>query len=161
MHYDADEGWRRQGEIQRVVQGQLAPGDTFALKDSGSRIGDADRERAQAHLGNMYADGRLTAEETEKRRAFIATAETRQQLTQILDDLPPYPQPAGKTEWETPILVAGIIGGLLLAVLPLTCLSAAHAGGPGAAAVIAITFILGLALSAVSSVVLAVRKTSG
>ncbi len=64
----------------------------------GLRIGDADRERAQARLADHYAAGRLDKDEYNERLDQIWAARTRAELTPVFRDLPgpggPAPQPA-------------------------------------------------------------------
>ena len=52
------------------------------------RIGDAERERAAAELGEAYAQGRLTAEEHGERLDRIWASRTRGELDPIFADLP-------------------------------------------------------------------------
>ena len=52
------------------------------------RIGDAERERAAAELGEAYAQGRLTADEHSERLDRIWASRTRGDLGPILADLP-------------------------------------------------------------------------
>jgi hypothetical protein len=52
------------------------------------RIGDAERERAAAELGEAYAQGRLTAEEHGERLDRIWASRTRRDLDPIFADLP-------------------------------------------------------------------------
>lgn len=57
------------------------------------RIGDTERERALASLGEHYALGRLTKEELDERSDAVWTARTRHDLAVLFDDLPT-PAPA-------------------------------------------------------------------
>ncbi len=148
----------------RVVRGELSLSQRLDLKQSGSRIGDDQREQAQAHLSAMYASGHLSAEVAEIRRGLIAAAETRQEITLIMDDLPPYPKPEPTGfDWDNkrhfiPALAAGIGAGLLLASLPAACLSAAHmANGSAATAVIVISIVLGIMLAIASAATLVTK----
>lgn len=52
------------------------------------RIGDADRERAAAILGEHYVAGRLTAEEHAERLDAVWSARTRGDLDDLFHDLP-------------------------------------------------------------------------
>ncbi|MDN4172341.1 DUF1707 domain-containing protein [Nocardioides sp. SOB77] len=52
------------------------------------RIGDADRDRAAADLGEHFAEGRLTAEEHAERLDRVWAARTRADLGPVLGDLP-------------------------------------------------------------------------
>jgi hypothetical protein len=56
--------------------------------DEQLRIGDAERERAAADLGDHYAQGRLTVEEHAERLDRIWAARTRADLGPIFADLP-------------------------------------------------------------------------
>ena len=56
--------------------------------DEHLRIGDAERERAAAHLGEHYAQGRLTMDEHAERLDRIWAARTRADLAPIFADLP-------------------------------------------------------------------------
>ncbi len=59
------------------------------------RIGDSERERALASLGEHYALGRLTKEELDERSDAVWTARTGHDLAVLFDDLPtPTPTPA-------------------------------------------------------------------
>lgn len=69
------------------------------------RIGDADRDRAAADLGEHYAAGRLTQEEHAERLDAIWTARTRADLEPIFEDLPtrtapPARAPGGYRRWH-------------------------------------------------------------
>ncbi len=55
------------------------------------RIGDADRDRAAADLGEHFAEGRLSAEEHAERLDAVWTARTQADLTPIFEDLPSRP----------------------------------------------------------------------
>ncbi len=58
------------------------------------RIGDSERERALASLGEHYALGRLTKDELDERSDAVWTARTRHDLAVLFDDLPtPAPVP--------------------------------------------------------------------
>ena len=52
------------------------------------RIGDADRDRAVAALGDHYAAGRLTVEEFDDRSSRAWQARTAQDLAPLFADLP-------------------------------------------------------------------------
>ena len=52
------------------------------------RIGDADRDRAVAALGDHYAAGRLTAEEFDDRSSRAWQARTAEDLAPLFADLP-------------------------------------------------------------------------
>lgn len=52
------------------------------------RIGDADRDRAAADLGEHYAQGRLTADEHAERLEQVWAARTRAELLPLFRDLP-------------------------------------------------------------------------
>jgi uncharacterized membrane protein len=54
----------------------------------GLRIGDADRERAQARLADHYAAGRLGKDEYDERLDQIWAARTRSELMPVFRDLP-------------------------------------------------------------------------
>ncbi|WP_148615367.1 DUF1707 SHOCT-like domain-containing protein [Nocardioides rubriscoriae] len=62
------------------------------------RVGDAERDRAAADLGEHYALGRLTADEHAERLDAVWTARTRADLDVLFEDLPvqPAPQPHGQ-----------------------------------------------------------------
>lgn len=59
--------------------------------DEHLRIGDAERERAAAHLGEHYAQGRLTTDEHAERLDRIWAARTRADLAPVFADLPGTP----------------------------------------------------------------------
>jgi hypothetical protein len=52
------------------------------------RIGDAERERAAAELGEHFVQGRLTAEEHTERLDRVWSARTRAELGPLFRDLP-------------------------------------------------------------------------
>lgn len=60
------------------------------------RLGDADREQLFETLKRHHAAGRLDIAELERRVAAVATAETHEQASTVIADLPPLPseQPA-------------------------------------------------------------------
>lgn len=55
---------------------------------SGLRIGDAERERAAADLGEHFAQGRLTADEHAERLEQVWVAKTQAELGPLFRDLP-------------------------------------------------------------------------
>lgn len=61
----------------------------------GLRIGDADRERAQALLADHYAAGRLDKDEYDLRLDQIWAARTRAELAPVFTDLPGASRPPG------------------------------------------------------------------
>ncbi len=61
------------------------------------RIGDAERERAAAELGEHYVQGRLTAEEHADRLERVWAARTRAELGPLFRDLPGHYGPATAT----------------------------------------------------------------
>ena len=67
----------------------------------GLRIGDADRERAQAMLADHYAAGRLDKDEYDQRLDQIWAARTRAELAPVFGDLPGAPRPPGGTAYST------------------------------------------------------------
>lgn len=58
------------------------------MNDDQLRIGDAERERATAELGDHYAEGRLSTEEHAERLDRIWAARTRGELGTVFADLP-------------------------------------------------------------------------
>lgn len=54
----------------------------------GLRIGDAERERAAADLGEHFAQGRLSADEHAERLEQVWVAKTQAQLVPLFRDLP-------------------------------------------------------------------------
>jgi uncharacterized protein DUF1707 len=58
------------------------------VNDDHLRIGDAERERAAAALGEHYVQGRLTADEHGERLDRIWAARTRADLQPVFGDLP-------------------------------------------------------------------------
>jgi hypothetical protein len=52
------------------------------------RIGDAERERAAAELGEHFAEGRLANDEYDERLDAIWTARTGADLAPVFEDLP-------------------------------------------------------------------------
>ena len=67
----------------------------------GLRIGDADRERAQAKLADHYAAGRLDKDEYDQRLDQIWAARTRAELAPVFLDLPGAPRPPAGTAYST------------------------------------------------------------
>ncbi|HEU0214632.1 MAG TPA: DUF1707 domain-containing protein [Jiangellaceae bacterium] len=68
------------------------------------RIGDAERDRAVAALGDHYAAGRLTAEEFDDRSSRAWQARTAEDLAPLFADLPgsrAVVEPAWR-EWSVP-----------------------------------------------------------
>ena len=55
---------------------------------AGLRVGDAERERAAADLGEHYAQGRLSADEHAERLERVWAARTRADLAPLFADLP-------------------------------------------------------------------------
>ena len=53
------------------------------------RLSDADRERLYELLAEHAAAGRITIEELERRVALGGSAQTREEASALLDDLPP------------------------------------------------------------------------
>jgi hypothetical protein len=66
------------------------------------RIGDTERERALASLGEHYAVGRLTKEELDERSDAVWTARTRHDLAVLFADLPT-PAPAARPPARRPV----------------------------------------------------------
>lgn len=63
------------------------------------RIGDAEREQAQASLGDHYAEGRLDHDEYTQRLDQVWAARTRAELDPVFRDLP---GPAAAYPFSTP-----------------------------------------------------------
>lgn len=80
----------------------------------GLRIGDADRERAQARLADHYAAGRLGKDEYDERLDQIWAARTHAELMPVFRDLPgpggpaprrapgPYSTPTSRARFAPP-----------------------------------------------------------
>lgn len=64
------------------------------------RLSDADREQLYELLAQHAADGRITVEELERRVALAAGAQTREEVTALLDDLPPLPGESQTPWWR-------------------------------------------------------------
>lgn len=64
------------------------------------RLSDADRERLYALLSQHAAAARITIEELERRVALAAGAETREEATALVDDLPPLPGRSQAAWWR-------------------------------------------------------------
>jgi hypothetical protein len=62
------------------------------------RLSDADRERLYELLSLHAAAGRITMEELERRVAVAAGAQTREEATVLLEDLPPL-APGSQAPW--------------------------------------------------------------
>jgi hypothetical protein len=65
------------------------------------RLSDADRERLYSLLSEHAAAGRITMDELERRVAQAADAQTREEATRLLEDLPPLPGGAQTPWWRT------------------------------------------------------------
>jgi hypothetical protein len=64
------------------------------------RLGDPDRELFYEQLKRHAAADRLTIEELERRVGAIAMAQTREQASAVLADLPPLPaEPPPRRAW--------------------------------------------------------------
>jgi uncharacterized membrane protein len=93
------------------------------------RIGDAERERAAAVLGDHYAAGRLEHSEYAERLDAIWSARTRRDLDVLFTDLPrlmPQPPAPAARRGGPPLpvlaLLALVVGVLVLAHLPIILL---------------------------------------
>lgn len=75
-------------------------------RTDGLRVGDAERDRAAADLGEHYALGRLTADEHAERMDAIWTARTRADLAMLFEDLP-VDRTAGPVDVRRPVRRAG------------------------------------------------------
>ena len=103
------------------------------------RIGDADRDRAVAALGDHYAAGRLTVDEFDERTSSAWQARTADDLAPLFADLPntrtavePAPRAASATAWHHPMARAGRRHPLmLLPVVLLTVVVVAIVALPG------------------------------
>lgn len=62
--------------------GRQFPGDPHV------RVSDSERSAALAALGQFYAEGRLSMEETDDRCSAVAAATTREDLNKLFIDLP-------------------------------------------------------------------------
>lgn len=58
------------------------------MSDAQLRIGDAERERAAADLGEHFAQGRLSVDEHAERLEQVWAAKTRSELAPVFHDLP-------------------------------------------------------------------------
>lgn len=105
-----------------------------APHDPHLRIGDAERDRAAAELGEHYAQGRLTREEHHERLDGIWSARTYADLGPLFADLPGWPTPtvrmstasvpsAPRRRRHLPgallVVLAVLLGVVVLAHLPL------------------------------------------
>lgn len=88
------------------------------------RVGDAERDRASASLGEHYSAGRLTDVEYAERLDAIWTARTRSDLDDVFHDLPrivQLPVSSGRRRWlgwPYSVLLVLVVGGLLITRLP-------------------------------------------
>jgi hypothetical protein len=64
------------------------------------RVSNAERDAVIARLQHATAEGRLSLDELEDRVGVTFTARTRSDLEQIVDDLPPEPEPVDEPELE-------------------------------------------------------------
>jgi hypothetical protein len=93
------------------------------------RIGDAERERAAAALGDHYAAGRLDHSEYAERLDAIWTARTRRDLDVLFTDLPHLlPEPplraprGGGLPFPALALLVLLVGALVITHLPIILL---------------------------------------
>ncbi|GAA1952293.1 hypothetical protein GCM10009798_09440 [Nocardioides panacihumi] len=92
------------------------------------RIGDVERERAAATLGDHYAAGRLDHSEYSERLDAIWTARTQADLDMLFHDLPrvaqPEPPARRRGRWPLPVvaLLVLVVGGLVITHLPVVLL---------------------------------------
>jgi DUF1707 SHOCT-like domain len=66
------------------------------------RLSDTDREQLYELLSEHAAAGRITIEELERRVALGARAQTREEATALLQDLPPLPGRSETAWWRAP-----------------------------------------------------------
>jgi hypothetical protein len=64
------------------------------------RLSDADRERLYELLSGHAAAGRITMEELERRITAATEAQTREEATALLKDLPPLPGQSTTPWWQ-------------------------------------------------------------
>ena len=64
------------------------------------RLSDADREQLYELLSRHAAAGRITMDELERRVALAAAAQTREEATALVDDLPPLPARSQAPRWR-------------------------------------------------------------
>ena len=122
-----------------------------------SRAGEADRERYDAHLDELWVHGFVTKEtELDSLRDRIMRSSTLLELDRVLDGFPkPEPLPHAKRarDWGVPrnylppTIVAATFG-LLLAVMPSATFAAGHGEVWNFAT--ALTLVVGLIITAVS-----------
>lgn len=92
------------------------------------RIGDVERERAGAALGDHYAAGRLDHSEYAERLDAIWTARTQADLDILFHDLPrltqPEPPARRRGRWPLPVvaLFVLVVGALVITHLPVVLL---------------------------------------
>lgn len=99
-----------------------------------TRIGDAERERAAAALGDHYAAGRLDHSEYSERLDAIWTARTRADLDVLFQDLPRLaptapaaPARRGSAGFPFPLVALAVllVGALVITHLPFLVLALA------------------------------------
>ena len=78
---------------------ELEPKKEITLKAERSRVGNADRDQAKAHVRHMLDQGYLTGEEAGIRVNHIEHAETVPELQHATYDLPK-PKPAFREAWK-------------------------------------------------------------
>lgn len=66
------------------------------------RLSDSDRDLLYELLSKHAAAGRITIEELERRVALATVAQTREEATALLDDLPPLPGHSAGRWWRVP-----------------------------------------------------------
>jgi Domain of unknown function (DUF1707) len=145
--------WNEPRKDISLIRGSVLPEDVLIL--SGPRCGDADRDRANSRVGEAYAKGYLSKDEAEARRDAIGKATMQEHLTILTADLPgisrwsgaslPPKKPVKRAEsawqwWQSrqPLTgIAGILSGLLVAVMPGLSVSVAWPHDGGLVAVVA------------------------
>lgn len=112
----------------KPVQGAVVP-PRVDLKQAGSRIGHADRRRVARQVRASLKSGHLSGDEAGLRENLAEAAITRQQLDNLLADLPE--DARGRDRWQRPAVFAPVLGVLLtttvtVIVIPVIMCSAHH-----------------------------------
>jgi hypothetical protein len=126
------------GASEHAVPAGQRAGAVRSGKAAGNvRVGFAERDEVARDLATHCAEGRLTIDELDERLMMVWSARTRQDLREVVADLPdtPPPEPASPT-WRS--LVED--GRSLLLALPMRVLVSF-----GAAALLSLVFLLFLA----------------
>ncbi len=127
-------------EGRRVFTSKVVPGSSAAVPEgvsimpSGTRAGNADRDRAVNHIAQMAEQGYITPEEADRRVKHAETIENVAALRVLTSDLPAPMDTRGwfqSYDWGNmghwmPTLVGGMMFSAVTAIVPASVLNAEH-----------------------------------